>query len=291
MSETPKVKKQRDWVFTLNNYTEAEEHALQELECVYIVYGHEKAPTTGTPHLQGYVYFPNALGFNGVQKRIPRARIAAARGNSLENYNYCSKDNDNVYERGTRPLTQEEKGVCEKRRWQEIIQHAKDGDHDWLEENEPEVAFKHAKIVEYFEKKHAPKLENLPERKVHWWLWGVAHSGKSWDARHNPDGSEKSYYSKELDKWWCTYNNQEVVVIDEFEPHHAQFFSHLLKKWADVYPFTAQTKGGSKVIRPKQIFITSNYKMEECFADTKILDALKTRFNVKHYPFVYKPPN
>jgi len=47
----------RHYCFTLNNPTPEERNALASLECVYIVYGNEIAPTTGTPHLQGFVIF------------------------------------------------------------------------------------------------------------------------------------------------------------------------------------------------------------------------------------------
>ena len=51
--ETQKV----NYCFTYNNYTEPGEAALKTWlaeNCKYAVYGHEVAPSTGTPHLQGY---------------------------------------------------------------------------------------------------------------------------------------------------------------------------------------------------------------------------------------------
>lgn len=45
------------WCFTLNNYTDEEIRRLESLECERLVVGKEVAPTTGTPHLQGYIRF------------------------------------------------------------------------------------------------------------------------------------------------------------------------------------------------------------------------------------------
>lgn len=55
----------RGWCFTINNYTEldvAQVKALEEPSSA-IIAGYEVAPTTGTPHIQGYVYFLNQRSF------------------------------------------------------------------------------------------------------------------------------------------------------------------------------------------------------------------------------------
>lgn len=279
----------RAWCFTLNNYTEEEDNALQAVECVYLIYGYEVAPETGTPHLQGYIRFKSAKKLEQVKAKIPRAHLEKARGSCEDNVAYCKKTregdtpNEKVFEKGTRPLSQKEKGECNKRRWQDIIQHAKDGDREWLEENEPEVAFKHARMVEHFATKYQKQPERLPERKCHDFYWGVPKSGKSWKAREQGD-----FYPKSLNKWWDGYQGQDIVVIDEYEPKHTPVFADLLKKWADIYPFVGESKGASKIIRPKRIIITSNYSIQECFGHDPVLkDAILSRFNVTHFPFAY----
>lgn len=94
----------RGWQFTLNNYTPEEEKELRALDSEYLQYGYEVAPTTGTPHLQGYIKFKNMKSFTQMKKMVPRARFSAVR---FEEYliNYNEKDG-NVYEQGERPKTQ-----------------------------------------------------------------------------------------------------------------------------------------------------------------------------------------
>lgn len=56
----------RAWVFTINNYTPEDESAVlalasQEGKIKRMAVGKEVAPTTGTPHLQGYVRFVKSV--------------------------------------------------------------------------------------------------------------------------------------------------------------------------------------------------------------------------------------
>ena len=60
------------------------------------------------------------------------------------------------------------------------------------------------------------------------------------------------------------YENQPIAFIDEFSKSKNVLADHL-KIWADRYPFRAETKGSSRVIRPKVIIICSNYSIEQVF--------------------------
>lgn len=85
------------WMFTVPNYTEESVELLQKLgreECVYMCFGKEIAPTTGTPHLQGfcilkrkqyYTYFKTIIG-----KQIWPV-FWRVRGSPEANKKYCSK--------------------------------------------------------------------------------------------------------------------------------------------------------------------------------------------------------
>ena len=86
------------------------------------------------------------------------------------------------------------------------------------------------------------------------WYYGPPGTGKSRKVRQDhPD-----VYDKPLNKWWDAYEDQDVVVLDDFGNNHAVLGDHL-KRWADHYPFTAEVKGGATTIRPKTIIVTSNY--------------------------------
>ena len=93
------------WLFTLNNYTPQDLDYdvwlyLPQNDISYLVVGREIAPTTGTPHLQGYIRFGHRKRLTQVVALIPRAHWTAANGSEEQNRTYCSKG-AGVVERGT----------------------------------------------------------------------------------------------------------------------------------------------------------------------------------------------
>ena len=88
------MSKNRCFVFTLNNYTDESLIVLDELDCKYLIYGKEVAPSTGTPHLQGYVSFPSPRSLSSVRKKIVGAHVSVAKGTGVQNRDYCIKEGD-----------------------------------------------------------------------------------------------------------------------------------------------------------------------------------------------------
>lgn len=78
-------------MFTLNNYTEEEEASVALLGAQYTVYGKEVGES-GTPHLQGYVYFKSQRTLESLKKRIPRAHWEIRKGSHEQAREYCVKD-------------------------------------------------------------------------------------------------------------------------------------------------------------------------------------------------------
>jgi len=88
----------RSYCFTVNNWTEGELAQIAEELRVYSYYviGKELS-STGTPHLQGFVYEPKKISFNTLKRLMPRAAIfeTKARGKKFANaWNYCKKEGD-----------------------------------------------------------------------------------------------------------------------------------------------------------------------------------------------------
>lgn len=265
---TQRAERARAWCYTLNNYQPSEVEKLKAIDCKYHVFGYEVGESCGTPHLQGFIQYRQARTMTAVKRDMPRAHLERARGTPVEATNYCKKDGD-FWESGDPP--KEARDVA-KDRWREVNRRAKEGDWDWLEENEPYLWLTmEARLRAKYRANATITQDELP----HEWIYGKTGTGKSssvWERYPN-------HYQKEKNKWWDLYDGQDVVVIEEWDPSY-DMLADKLKIWADRYPFSPEVKGGKlPMIRPKKIIVTSNYSLEECFASKpKCLEALRRRF-------------
>lgn len=93
-------------------------------------------------------------------------------------------------------------------------------------------------------------------------FWGPTGTGKSRTAWS--DAGVDAYPKDPRTKFWCGYQNQQHVVIDEFRG--SLDISHVLR-WLDRYPVIVETKGGSCVLRASKIWITSNLHPRSWYPD------------------------
>lgn len=264
----------RNFCFTHNNYpnTELEDN----IQCKYIIYGKEVGES-GTPHLQGFVTFAVQKTLSAAIKCLPGCHVEVARNLSAA-IDYCRKDGD-VVERGVAPLSQSEKGNKEKNRWKRILEAAKEGDDEWLEENEPQVSLLHDKCILRAKKRAKKAPQTLDGEIEHEWYYGLPGTGKSRKAREeNPD----AYIKDPKSQWWDGYDGQEVVIIDDFDKYQVAQGGDM-KRWLDRYPFQAQYKGGMELIRPRKIIVTSNYSPGEIWEDELTRTAVERRLRVCHF--------
>jgi len=274
-----KMSRSRGFVFTLNNYTQKHEADLAVIECTYIFYGRETAPTTGTPHLQGYIVFKNQRYQNAVSKLFPWW-IQTARGQPDQVTNYNRKDGD-FYERGDKPQSKAEIGDDEKARWDGYRKSALEGDFNAIPSDiytRYQTSFKRMRREDV-----PPPLDLATQENYGIWIYGPTGTGKSHHARTH----YSPLYLKDINKWWDGYEGHKNVLIDELAPEHAPYMMHFLKRWADKWTFSAEYKGGRSVIRPEKIIVTSNYSIDQVFEKASDVDlqALKRRFLEIYMPF------
>lgn len=274
--------KARAFKFVYTIFTETTEEFLQSLECKYLIYSFELGET-GRPHYDGYVVFSNPRSFKAVLSDFSRhgsVHLQQAKGDFQSNFNYTTKENRGYFEKGQRPLTPQYGGDMQREFWQQQWEYAKQGD---LESIDPRVRFTHYNTINRIRQDYAAIPASLDTEDTYGlWLYGPPRTGKSHYARMNyPDA-----YIKDINKWWCNYKGEEYVIIDELAPKHREFMTDFLKKWVDKWTFTAEFKGGRKIIRPKLIIVTSNYSIEDCFfgASEVDIEAIKSRFRCIQFP-------
>lgn len=260
----------RTWCFTLNNYTEEQVASIKDIQCVYLVFGKEVGES-GTPHLQGYIYFCHAKSFQPVKDMLFNAHIEPARGSPQDNTTYCSKQGD-VFIKGNEPHQGKRSDV--------------ESLHDDIKTNNPpfvDIIAEHTSLVMRYPTfcqtlrrvYHPPTIRDCLDNQ---WIYGDSGLGKTrqvWDTYPN------LYVKDPKSKWWDGYDNEEVVLLDEVDKE-CKFMAGYFKTITDHYPFAAEIKGGYIKIRPKTMIFTSNWSIEELFPDPKDHLPLLRRFRVIH---------
>lgn len=282
---TPTDNKQRarSFLFVLNNYNDADIVRLRGIVPKlgrYLVFGYESAPTTGTPHLQGYIYLKNPATFNAVLKRLGggRVRLFVANGSASSNITYAKKDGK-FEEFGEPPSDADARGKGEIQRWSAIRQACEEGRYEDLPDD---FVCRHYRSFDGIRrlKLSRLRLEDLTALDNHWYH-GPTGTGKSMSARLWAKQKGMSIYLKDSTKWWDGYEHEPVALIEELGPQHfigSSSIVQLLKQWADHYCVRVELKGASMVVRPKHLIVTSNFRISELCNTVADVEALERRF-------------
>lgn len=240
----------RNFCFTLNNYTPEHVLALNNLKCTYLVYGYETAPTTGTPHLQGYVEFNNSVRFETMKNKIAKEiHLESRKGTAAQAADYCKKGG-NFYEDG------------------HLSQQGRRGDIERAVElarsDEPRPQLTGYQELGYQAYRHLLNGFSVAERQRNWkptvyWFYGPTGSGKS---RLAEEMFPNAWWSAEDLKWWDGYDAHEDVILDELRFDHVRLST--LLRLLDRHPFRVAIKGGFRQLLAKNIVITS------CFHPSRI---------------------
>ncbi len=260
-------------VFTWNNYPIKYDGAsldtwLLGFGCQYAVAGREIAPSTGTKHLQGYLRWKNPRSIANIRSLLTGCHVEPAKGTPVQCRLYCIKEG-NFSELGTVPL---DSGDMERKRWDDARNLAKEGK---FEDIPSDIYVRYIGNLQRIFRDSLPSLESLPTT-CGIWLFGPTGTGKSRGVR----SEFPLVYPKPLNKWWDSYSNQKEILLDDVDYNQATWIGNFLKIWADHYPFIAEKKGGSIMIRPEKIIVTSQYRICTLFPETQLKEALERRFRV-----------
>lgn len=270
------MSRSRSFVFTWNNYDVLSLAVLSALDCKYLVFGKEVAPSTGTPHLQGYVVFRTQRSLSSVIKKLNGAHVEVAKGDAEQNYAYVTKGGDFV-EVGEKPLTSLAaglKGVAARAAKNKLLLSG--NLLDLVSSGELHLSqvplIKKARMILAAE---GGEYSHDDVRGI--WYWGPPGSGKSRKAREWYPGA----YLKQQNKWFDGYEGQDTVILDDLD---TDVLGHYLKIWMDRYACTAETKNGMTQLRHHRFVVTSNYSIEELFKDNPVMaQAIRRRCIVTHF--------
>jgi len=217
----------------------------------YLIFGHEVCPETKTKHLQGFMWLQHAKTFKSLEKKFPGIHLIEKSQYSTQQQNrtYCSKEGD--YEEYGTP---QEQG---KRNDIHTIKNIINDGGTMVDVIEYANSYQSLRTAELLMKYIQPRRRWKTE--VHW-FFGPPASGKTQQAWElYPD----AYTANENYKWWDGYDNHKCVIIDDFRSTWCPFTYFL--KLTDRYPFTVETKGGTRQFLADTIIITTPLSPLETF--------------------------
>jgi len=237
-----------NWCFTLNNYTSNNYDDILNIKNKYLIIGKEIGEC-GTPHLQGYVEFKDKVSLKKLKKFNNKIHWEIRRGTAKQASEYCMKGGDFV-EIGT--ISQQGKRTD----LESCISVINAG--YTIRQLADEYAVAYIKYHKGLEKYRYLLLPDRCEPPIVIWLWGLAGTGKTLHAftKH------ADTYIKDGTQWWDGYENNEAIIIDDFD---GKWPYRDLLRLLDRYPYQGQTKGGYIKITSKYIYITCEFHPKDIF--------------------------
>lgn len=236
------MSRSRAWVFTINNWTTEDFDIAKKLPADYIIIGRETGES-GTPHLQGYAHFSNAKTLTACSKLMPRAHLAVARGSPQQNTTYCSKSDLDPWVTGDMPMQGKRNDLESLKADVDTLPLKQVADLHFAEFLRYGTMIKVYKSIQFVDRTTPPRVE---------WIWGSTGCGKT---RYAASITPLSFYIKDGTMWWDGYEQQQTIIIDDFDGKWP--FRDLLRL-LDRYPYQGQFKGGYIKINSPTIVITAD---------------------------------
>lgn len=242
------MSRSRGWCVTINNPREEDIKGFEAIKTVYKCYEIEhEDEKDGTPHLQGYLYYKNAVRFSTVKNDCAKAHLEVAKGSPLQNYDYCGKEGK-IKEIGVRPeqgkrtdIETVKEMVKAGKRMRDIVEVAT----SYQSVRMAEVCMRYRKIAKF---RHVEV----------YWYHGKSGSGKTYAAQVE-SGDDSWVMSNDL-KWFDGYDGEENVILDDLRPVDCNF--NFLLKLLDKYGLRVPVKGTFIEWKPVKIWVTCPYTPE-----------------------------
>lgn len=253
----------KNWVFTLNNYNQQQEETLKKLQqegyIKYIIYGHEIAPTTGTPHLQGYIQLEKKSRLKTIKNKLQMETIylEPAKGTIKDNQQYTTKDNNYIelgqptIERQRTDINNFYEQIINCKNWEEV-----------LKLNQTKQYYKYAKeVYKTINNKIEPQqnitlrpfqqkiidIINQPadDRTIYWVYDPEGNTGKTFLSKYLLTNYNAFYFrpAKGTDILY-QYNNQTIIILDIPRSTDEQYINWgILEQLKDGITFSGKYEG------------------------------------------------
>nr|QBX89286.1 replication associated protein [Apis mellifera virus-9]QBX89288.1 replication associated protein [Apis mellifera virus-9]QBX89290.1 replication associated protein [Apis mellifera virus-9] len=227
----------------------------------------ERAPTTGSLHLQGFMQTKGSVGNSTAAKYVqeyPTGHFSPCYAGLDANLAYCCKEDSRVSpfkQFGTMPqegsgarndLKPFKDALKEKRSLASVLENE--------ETHETYIKY-HRGIKDLFDIIGIPVRNEEPTTRqvVVEFYYGPSGTGKTRAATSHPN-----FYKKPVgNSWFDNYNGQKVLVLDEFT---GWLTPAELLQYTDIYAVDVNVKGVShKPAKWEKVIITSNDLIEDWY--------------------------
>jgi len=260
------------WILTLPKDTFKPEEFELVGNLVYLKGQLERGEDTGYEHWQLMAIFKRKVSLIGVKSIFGIfAHAELTRSSAAEEYVWkeATRVDGTQFELGRKPIKRNE-----REDWERVWQLAVEGD---IFEIPAQIRLSHYRTIRSVYADFAQPSFIERSCVVFWGPTGTGKSRRAWS-----EAGTMAYPKDPRSKFWCGYQGQENVIIDEFRGDID--ISHLLR-WLDRYPVIVEVKGSSVVLNASRIWITSNLHPRDWYPnlDDATFDALLRRLEVLHF--------
>lgn len=284
------VNGRKKYCWTLNNYTDEDVEKLSTMVsdpttfCVYCVFQKEVAPTTGTPHLQGYSVFSKERTWSHLHKICPRLSSDGkpVKGNHEQNRKYCTKEDSRapgteIYEFGELPQVIVSENQGKRTDLVEFRDAVKADPTGWttvrIVEEFPNVIGNHPQYVRLVLGAYAPAPEVTPDWSIRPWqkeleeLLQTEPDNRTWNFVLDRVGNQGKtefykYYNNKYPGTSMYMNPGKVAdMAHAYDPNIRVLFVNVTRKTQNTlqYGFFESVKDGI-VFSPKYESHTKRFK-------------------------------
>lgn len=256
----------RGWCFTVNNPDDDFTTYLETMYSgtnKYVIYGREVAPSTGTPHLQGFIYCKNLQSDIAIHEVFGSHHYEPIKGTPAQNIAYCAKTGDYT------EINESHKPVGQGKRTdlRGLLDEAQKGTST-LSLIADGGLTSGAALRTWRALQATVRAPRRDEVRVAW-FYGPSGVGKT-RAAFEILGSEA--YCLSSAPWWPGYDGQQDVIVDDYDP--TTLSAATVLRILDRYPWFCPVKGGNIPFRGIRIIFTS-CEHPQCLLGTRWPECLR----------------
>jgi len=285
--------KHQSFCFTHNNYSDDDVVRYRSFTatfCQFIAWGCETAPSTGTPHLQGYLWTCREHTLQQVKRKCPGAAVFVPGKNKGPDYwlrsghdgrvGYIFKEDDGE-QHGMPPSEADHAAQVPPGQGsqtsllavKEAIDSGKNCEQLQIDLEHFGTFAKHQRFFETYQcLVRRRKVFAKPEVICYYGKTGVCKTRRVYDEHAYSDLSSFYVHPPQMGQWFDGYAGHPTVLFDEFR---GGIPFGMLLNITDGYPnIKVQVKGGSVYWSPTKIFFTSSLHPKDWYPNLHSEDKL-----------------